>query len=259
VQIVRDLLESNITRSILAALAICVSFIIYRLNRKRKALSYRIVTKTTLFDIDREIGSRVQVLLDGEPADKIGLVLIDIENTGNEPIRPDDFIKPLIFTFAPGTRVISADVTATKPDNLDATVSFEASNVTVEPLLMNAGDQMSIKVLLRQFDGTVKGDARIVGVREVRRRYENAGLEVARTATSLSMITTLLAGLVSALGANIVSDKLPSILSRSSAILTSVILPLFAAVLGYYFGRVREFKKPREDDSQADRSDRPSR
>ena len=49
------LLESNITRTILAISAICVSFLIYRLNKKRKRLSCRIVTKTTLFDFDREI------------------------------------------------------------------------------------------------------------------------------------------------------------------------------------------------------------
>jgi hypothetical protein len=43
----KDLLDSNITRTVLAVLAICVSIGIYLLNRKRKALSYRIVAKKT--------------------------------------------------------------------------------------------------------------------------------------------------------------------------------------------------------------------
>jgi hypothetical protein len=254
-QFLKDLLESNITRSVLAVLAICVSFIIYQLNRKRKALSYRIVTKTTLFGVDKEIGGRVQVLLDGEPADKIGLVLIDIENSGNEPIKPEEFVRPLVFTFAPDTRVISADVTAMKPENLGAAVSFEASSVTVAPLLMNSGDEMSIKVLLKQFDGKVHGDARIVGIRDVKRRYENSGIQVARTATWLSLVTTIIGGAVSAASATYIGGAFPKdVVQTVVTFAERVILPLLAIALGYYFGRVREFKKPDEEETRSEQS-----
>jgi hypothetical protein len=193
----------------------------------------------------------VQVLLDGEPAVKIGLVLIDIENTGNEPIRPEEFVKPLVFEFTANTRVISAEVTRTKPENLGATVSLDTSSVTVAPLLMNSGDEMSIKVLLRQFDGKVRGDARIVGIREVKRRFENVGLEVARTSTWLSFITALVASVVSGFSVESVKGVFPNVtINAALKVLETVVLPLLAVVVGYYFGKVREFRKPDKDESE---------
>jgi hypothetical protein len=62
---------------------------------------------------------------------------------------------------------------------------------------------MSIKVLLREFDGKVDGDARIVGVRDVKRRYENAPFEIARISTWLSLVTAIIGSLVSALSVDL--------------------------------------------------------
>jgi hypothetical protein len=84
------ILEPNVTRSVLAIMAIVVTLILYRLNRKRKDLSYRVIAKTRLIDVDSEIGGRVRVLLDGEPVGNVGLVQMEVENTGNEPIRAED-------------------------------------------------------------------------------------------------------------------------------------------------------------------------
>jgi hypothetical protein len=147
-----DILESNITRTVLAALAIGVTLGIYLLNKRRKSLSYRIVSKTKLLSVDEAIGGRVQILLDGEPAANLGLVLIDVENTGNEPIRSEDFVRPLVFLFPARAAVISAEITKAKPSNLGATVSFDSSSVTLAPTLMNPADSVSLKVLLKQFD-----------------------------------------------------------------------------------------------------------
>jgi phosphate transport system substrate-binding protein len=106
----KALLDSNATRTLLAIAAIAVTIAIYFLNRKRKALWFDVVRNDKLFLLDEELRTRVQVTVDGRLVSDVSLVIIDIVNTGSEPIRKDDFDKPLSFDFGNDAEVISARV-----------------------------------------------------------------------------------------------------------------------------------------------------
>jgi hypothetical protein len=162
------LLDSNVLRTLLAVLGIVVSVTIYRLNKKRKELSYDIVRNAKLFLLNDELKSRVQVALDGKPVNDLSLAIIDIANTGNEPIQKDDFDKPFTLKFGSEAEIISARILGAKPDDLDVHLSTNASDVILQPLLLNKGDGMTIEVLTAESSTKISHSARIVGIPEVK-------------------------------------------------------------------------------------------
>lgn len=184
-------LESNAFRSILALTAICVSICVYLLNRKRKALSYQITRNDQLFRIDEQLKKNLQITVDGRPAQDISLVLIDIENTGNEPIKREDFERPLTFIFANDAEVISARVLRTQPGDLDARLTTKEATVSLSPILLNSGDSASIELVLTSAAGFITHTARIVGVSKVRALTGTRGMRAIIQAPLVLSIATM--------------------------------------------------------------------
>jgi hypothetical protein len=164
----KAILDANSTRTILAMVALAVPFTIYFLNRKRKALCFDVVRNDKLFQLDEELKSRVQVTVDGRLVDNVSLVIIDIMNTGNEPIKKDDFDKPLSFFFGDNAEVISARVLGAKPDDICAQLSVMPASVSLDPLLLNKSDSMSIEIILTKSTKMISHTARIVGIPDVK-------------------------------------------------------------------------------------------
>ena len=164
----RALLEANSLRTLLAIVAIVVSIVLFRLNRKKKGLSYKVVRNDRLFKVNSSLQSRIQVIVDGQPAPNLTLVLIDIQNTGNEAIRREDFDVPCRFSFETRADVISTRVLESKPRDLAANIAIGDKSITLEPLLLNSGDRLSIEVLLTDPSATVQQSGRVVGVAEIK-------------------------------------------------------------------------------------------
>ena len=164
----RALLEANSVRTLLAIIAIGVSIVLFRLNRKKKGLSYEIVRNNRLFKVDSSLQSRIQVIVDGKPAINVTLVIIDIQNTGNEAIRREDFDVPCRFSFGSGAEVISTRILEAKPRDLAANIAVGDRSITLEPLLLNSGDRLSIEVLLTDSTSAVVQSGRVVGIAEIK-------------------------------------------------------------------------------------------
>jgi len=160
--------ESNAIRTMIAIIAIIVSVTLYFLNRKRKTLTYRVVRRGRLFQGPDALQGRLQILLDGSPATDVSLVLIEILNSGNEPIQAADFRKPLRFQFKQPSSVLGARVFWTRPRDLDARTDFDKNGVELTPLLLNAGDAVTLEVLLDNFEGQIEHTVRVVGISQVR-------------------------------------------------------------------------------------------
>jgi hypothetical protein len=248
-----ELLRDPLTRSVVAIAAIIISTLVtitlFYLTQKlrRKELTCNLST-TRLTAIHKDYASRIQVLFDGTPAPDTTLVLARISNTGNEPLKAEDFAEPLRLRMPPGAKVLTADVTETRPQTLMPSLRvetidsgrrtehqrvIEAQEVVLNPLLLNRGDEMLIKVLTSHMHSEdVLTLGRIVGVTDIKTRPE-------RVATG---ITGLLAGYLIALVLGIFSNLLYDVLGRPNAVLglisqfiTVVFMPLIAFILGYLF------------------------
>ena len=160
--------------ALLTAATIAIMFLLFLLERKqkRKALSYRIESRTRLLTVDESIKGRLQILFDGSPVSDAQLLLILVFNSGTVPIPATDYIEPIQFKFADNAKILSAAVIYQKPKNLGGSVSVDEDSRTLsfKPLLMNKGDEIGFKVILSSSSDRIHVEARIVGVSQITAR-----------------------------------------------------------------------------------------
>lgn len=132
---------------ILPALAILVPLILYFKTRKIKSLSYLIVTKESLLTVDEKLKQKITVLYENKPIENISLIIIRLLNTGNEPIKSNEFEDPITMSFSPNFCVLGAELIDANPPTINAKIKFENNDVFIEPLLLNKKDSITIKVI----------------------------------------------------------------------------------------------------------------
>jgi hypothetical protein len=141
-----------------------IAISLYFLNRKRKSLVYEYLALTKLLSMQKEISGRVRILVDDTEVQDVGLVQIRISNTGTEPIRISEFVRPISFSVFRSARIIEAEVSDKTPLNIDAEIVKENQKATLRPTLLNSKNSLVIKLLIANFDGDIAADARIEGV-----------------------------------------------------------------------------------------------
>jgi hypothetical protein len=163
-------------RTILAVVALCVTLA----ARRRKRLSY-LISDTLVLGLHEAINpSRLQILFDGSPVTEVRLVIITVNNWGNEPIRVDDFERPLRFSWSSPAKILTAEVIEVSPESLQPTINAGANEIVVDPLLLNPGDWFRIKALINQVS-KLSVDARVVGVKRITKVIANDKVTSVRT------------------------------------------------------------------------------
>jgi len=127
---------------------VVVSIFIYYKSRKTKKLSYKIITDEPLLTVDEELQGKIKVLYENNPIEDISLLIIKFLNNGNEPIKSDDFEEPVTISFGPNVGVLSTELTNANPSTIKARLNSENDKIIIEPLLLNKGDSITIKMLL---------------------------------------------------------------------------------------------------------------
>lgn len=144
-------------------IAVGVFFGRKQLSRRRLSLSRQV---TRLVNVHSEAKDRITIYFEGEQIEQAHLIEIRIKNSGNRPIREADFERPLTLELGGGT-ALTVEVADVHPGELRPEVTQVANggvDVQVAPLLLNAGDFLSLKILARDFSGDLHCDYRIVGV-----------------------------------------------------------------------------------------------
>lgn len=173
--IMLDILRDSIWQFIGAILAL-IAIILILVQRKRKALSYKIISNTPLVKIKEDIKGRLQVLFDEKPVENIYLIIIKFINSGNLPIKSADYESPVNLNFNENVQLLTAEVIDTNPKTLEASAKIERTKVLLKPTLLNENDSITIKVLVNQFDGNFSVGGRIIGVKEIRELTERKWL-----------------------------------------------------------------------------------
>ncbi|TFH64830.1 MAG: hypothetical protein E4G91_04565 [Candidatus Zixiibacteriota bacterium] len=157
-----------IVTSIIAVLAIIVSVILAVRLRSRKQLSYEILSNQPLLTVNEEAKGRVKILYDNTDVLDASLVTFKVANTGNLPIAVSDFVEPLAVELGEGTGCLSAEIVDSDPKNLGASLHDLKEAILITPFLMNAGDSITVKLLLTGQDVRVQVNGRIMGVRSIK-------------------------------------------------------------------------------------------
>lgn len=149
--------------ALLAVLGIGAAFWIYWFQRQTKELAFGLVSTRRLLSVADELSSRVTVHLDGRPVKDLHLLVYGLKNSGHRAISPSDFERPLSIAFSDG-QIVSAEVASQVPSNIGATLIISESSVELQPVLLNAGDQVLVQILLSAPAPAETVDTRILDV-----------------------------------------------------------------------------------------------
>ena len=157
---------------LLAIIAILVSISLYLKQRRRKILSYEIVSRTPLLSMEEEIKGTLKILYDGQPVERVHLIVVKIINSGNVPILSTEYERPISLSLGEEARVLTAEVSKTYPDSLKASVTIEENKIVLAKTLLNGGDSVTLKMLVSKYGRKINVDGRIIGVKEISQRRE---------------------------------------------------------------------------------------
>jgi len=111
-----------------------------------------------------EARDRIGITFDDEQVRRVHLVEVALTNTGNAPILSADFERPLRVSLEGDSRILTVEVTKTKPEELEPPVTFEPSRIEIGPLLLNPGDGLTAAALVADLEGSPSLDGRVAGV-----------------------------------------------------------------------------------------------
>lgn len=142
------------------------SFAIAILLWPRKTLGWELLY---LHGIKADSASNATLEIGGRKleASHVDVVVIEVMNTGNRDIEAEHYQRPLTFNFGDNAHVLSAEVLYEAPKAIRASLSHTRNTVTLEPVLLNAGDAVGIRMLVTDAED-FGWDGRIVGVTNIK-------------------------------------------------------------------------------------------
>ncbi len=150
---------------VVSLVAVIVTVSIFLIGRPVKRLQVQIISNSPLISVNKDISPQIQILYKDKPVQILSLILLRFENVGNEPIRESDYSEPIRILLSPKAEVAEVTLQETKPEGIKLNPTISASNqVEIAKALLNPGDQAVLKVLALNNDGSIKVEARIVGI-----------------------------------------------------------------------------------------------
>ena len=123
----------------------------------------------------------------------IYLVLLKFINSGNIPIKNDEYERPITLNFGEKAKIITAEVYETYPENLKDSVKIEElrdelkpfivgqnqkndhislnNTITLQPVLINSGESITLKILGTQIADDIIVNSRIEDLKEIRQKH----------------------------------------------------------------------------------------
>lgn len=118
--ILHDTAFQFIVLSIVTLVAGCIGAIIaywiFRKQRIRKEISYRVLSNAPVASISPDMVNDVEIRFNGQRVIGLRLLVLELQNSGNISVKPEDYIEPITFEF--GREVLDANILYTQPENL---------------------------------------------------------------------------------------------------------------------------------------------
>ncbi len=169
---------------IVTSSGIAVSLVLWLLNLRTKEMSFEILTNTPLFSLQEEVKDEVQITCHGETVHNCNLAMVKLSNSGNVPIRSQEFAGKFALVCGGQTKILLAEVSATNPpdlaqrlatstDNLSIVERVDGSEVLLRPILLNAKDSITLKLLVTPSLETISVSAHVEGMATIKKAKEN--------------------------------------------------------------------------------------
>jgi hypothetical protein len=147
---------------ILALLALLVSIWIYIRQKTRKVLVWDSRRVIPLLNIDKSVQDEMQIIFRGHAVREAYMVSITFANRGNVPITRQDYDNNAAITISVGGEIVSLDTYDNKDIEINGTFD-ETGHIYIDPLLLNAKEEVKIKAIIINCTPTIDAASRIVG------------------------------------------------------------------------------------------------
>jgi hypothetical protein len=155
--------------AVLALLAIIIGGVYFLLDRPVRDLQIEILSNSPLISVEGDIAEDIKILYKDQPVQTLSVILLRIENTGNVPIRETDYSQPVLISVSPDAEVGEFSIVETRPLGIDLSLEKIAPHqVEFSRSLINPGDQVLVKILVVDNDGTLDVNARIADISELK-------------------------------------------------------------------------------------------
>jgi len=136
--------------------------------KKRKAISYQILSDTLVTSIKKEVEKDIEILYKGKKAKDVRLVILKIWNSGNVPIVSKDYEKPITFInseLIDNQKILYVDITKTLPENLGIKIVWDPAHKSIgfDKVLLNENDSVTVQLLLSDYKDKISVEGRLVG------------------------------------------------------------------------------------------------
>lgn len=155
--------------AVLSVIAIILTIVIYLREKRKKGFSYNIVSANPVVSVEERVADKVRIFFDDEQVEDVHLVVMEIWNSGNQPILETDFDRDVSFNFGEDALILSSSVVAVEPRGLKPSFNLMGSSARLSPLLLNDGDKMTVNFLVSNWDSDALDiDGRITGVKDIK-------------------------------------------------------------------------------------------
>lgn len=215
-----------------AFVTVLVSSAVYVMQRRKKELSYGLISNTRIINLESKDRQRITLMFDGTLIADPVITVIRLFNSGNIAINRSDFGSDISIIFEDPGKVVSVEVVKRYPSDLDVALVFNTSRIELSPVLLNTGDYVDIKVLLDSPSQTFSVDARIADIKRIRQYKQIEYFKRNMSALSYFASPIVLTMFITALGVATVVDP-PGESQAIARVIAGVVLTslLWAMVL----------------------------
>lgn len=144
---IKSILNNPYIVAIISGIAILI--ISYFVNKNKKILSYKIISNNLLITNSEKI----KISYSDKEINNIYNVIIEINNIGNNEIKPEDYDKNISIIFDEDVNILSAIIKEKYPYDLNIDFEINDNKVLLDKILLNKKEKFTI-----QFELTSKNN-----------------------------------------------------------------------------------------------------
>jgi hypothetical protein len=150
------------------ALVVALIAIVHQINKGRgSALWCHVFLNQPLVSVSEGMLGGVDVSVAGRPVRSVQVIGLALINAGGKAIMPSDFAEPIVLQMPKGARLLDAFSVLTYEKSVRFNFRFSADGVVIDPVLLNSGECIALRLLIEQFSGRMALSARVQGVESV--------------------------------------------------------------------------------------------
>ena len=186
-----------------------IAYWIFKKQVQKKELSYKIANPIQLVNIKSNFKNRFEVFFDKKKIQDLSLLSIEFINTGNQPIKKEDFEGGITLELSQSINknidILSAEIVERTPNNIANQLVSNNEKFQISPCLLNPKHKFKIQVVVdfEEPDGIrMKVNSRIAGINNLKKisSNEKSLLEYIINNRMLAIIITLFM-MITAIGA----------------------------------------------------------